>query len=212
MKEIPKSGLFCDLVWADPVDNDTGALEQDELTKSNEARGCSYYFGYKLAKGFLSKNGLLSVIRAHEAQANGFKMYHWGGQKQFPTVITIFSAPNYCDFYNNKGAVIKFKVPPAQLRTTRWTSSSFYRASTPTCCPTSWTSSSGACPSWPKRSQKCSTTSSSPTANTTKRSSPSLWNYLTKSSCLRNCSASRKHSLTAILRRSATTDALSTTA
>jgi len=52
----------------------------------------------------------LSVIRAHEAQANGFKMYHWGGQKQFPTVITIFSAPNYCDFYNNKGAVIKFKV------------------------------------------------------------------------------------------------------
>lgn len=50
------------------------------------------------------------MIRAHEAQANGFKMYHWGGAKQFPTVITIFSAPNYCDFYNNKGAVIKFKV------------------------------------------------------------------------------------------------------
>ena len=25
-------------------------------------------------------------------------------------VITIFSAPNYCDVYNNKGAVIKFKV------------------------------------------------------------------------------------------------------
>lgn len=27
---------------------------------------------------------------------------------KFPAVITIFSAPNYCDFYNNKGAVIKF--------------------------------------------------------------------------------------------------------
>ena len=108
VKEIPKSGLFCDLVWADPVDNDTGKL--DGMTKANDARGCSYYFGYELAKSFLNKNGLLSVIRAHEAQANGFKMYHWGGQKQFPTVITIFSAPNYCDFYNNKGAVIKFKV------------------------------------------------------------------------------------------------------
>ena len=95
-------------MWADPVDNDTGKLES--LTKANDARGCSYYFGYELAKNFLNKNGLLSVIRAHEAQANGFKMYHWGGQKQFPTVITIFSAPNYCDFYNNKGAVIKFKV------------------------------------------------------------------------------------------------------
>jgi hypothetical protein len=37
-------------------------------------------------------------------------MYRWGGEKAFPTVVTIFSAPNYCDFYNNKGAVIKFKV------------------------------------------------------------------------------------------------------
>lgn len=107
-KEIPKSGLFCDLMWADPVDNEDGKL--DALTKNNDARGCSYYFGFQLAKSFLQKNSLLSIIRAHEAQANGFKMYHWGGQKQFPTVITIFSAPNYCDFYNNKGAVIKFKV------------------------------------------------------------------------------------------------------
>ena len=31
------------------------------------------------------------------------------GQEKFPTVITIFSAPNYCDFYKNKGAVIKFE-------------------------------------------------------------------------------------------------------
>lgn len=36
-------------------------------------------------------------------------MYKWSGNDKFPSVITIFSAPNYCDFYNNKGAVIKFK-------------------------------------------------------------------------------------------------------
>jgi serine/threonine-protein phosphatase 2B catalytic subunit len=107
-KEIPKTGLFCDLMWADPVDNDTGKL--DAIVKNNDVRGCSYFFGYELSKQFLQRNTLLSIIRAHEAQANGFKMYHWAGQKQFPTVITIFSAPNYCDFYNNKGAVIKFKV------------------------------------------------------------------------------------------------------
>ena len=34
-------------------------------------------------------------------------MHKWNGQ-DFPMVITIFSAPNYCDVYNNKGAVIKF--------------------------------------------------------------------------------------------------------
>ena len=36
-------------------------------------------------------------------------MYKWGGGQGFPLVITIFSAPNYCDVYNNKGAVIKFE-------------------------------------------------------------------------------------------------------
>lgn len=55
---------------------------------------------------------MLSIIRAHEAQAEGFKMYKWSGAEKFPAVITIFSAPNYCDFYNNKGAVIKFEVLP----------------------------------------------------------------------------------------------------
>ena len=35
-------------------------------------------------------------------------MYNWPN-KSFPSVITIFSAPNYCDFYQNKGAVIKFE-------------------------------------------------------------------------------------------------------
>lgn len=140
-KEIPKSGLFCDLMWADPVDNDTGKL--DGITKVNDARGCSYYFGFELVKGFLQKNGLLSVIRAHEAQANGFKMYHWGGQKQFPTVITIFSAPNYCDFYNNKGAVIKFKVQRLILRITHQTFNNFYKTSIRTYCLTSWMSSNG---------------------------------------------------------------------
>ena len=36
-------------------------------------------------------------------------MYKWDDNVDFPSVITIFSAPNYCDVYNNKAAVIKFK-------------------------------------------------------------------------------------------------------
>lgn len=36
-------------------------------------------------------------------------MHKWNGTQEFPAVITIFSAPNYCDVYNNKGAIIKFE-------------------------------------------------------------------------------------------------------
>ena len=36
-------------------------------------------------------------------------MHKWNSKSGFPVVITIFSAPNYCDVYNNKGAIIKFK-------------------------------------------------------------------------------------------------------
>ena len=34
-------------------------------------------------------------------------MHHWG-KSEFPIVITVFSAPNYCDVYKNKGAFIRF--------------------------------------------------------------------------------------------------------
>jgi hypothetical protein len=36
------------------------------------------------------------------------KKIRWNGGSDFPVCITIFSAPNYCDVYNNKGAIIKF--------------------------------------------------------------------------------------------------------
>lgn len=35
-------------------------------------------------------------------------MHKWNGNAEFPVVITVFSAPNYCDVYNNKGAIVKF--------------------------------------------------------------------------------------------------------
>merc|ERR1719471_446877 len=62
----------------------------------------------KLFKLFLTKNRLTAMIRAHEVQYNGYKMHFVNQQSQIPRVITIFSAPNYCDVYKNKGACLKF--------------------------------------------------------------------------------------------------------
>jgi len=106
-KEPPKQGLFCDLLWSDPVDNEEGICEN--VFRMNDVRGCSYFYGNEAVGKFLDQNNLLSVIRAHEAQLDGYKMHAWTGKSDFPVVITIFSAPNYCDVYNNKGAIIKFE-------------------------------------------------------------------------------------------------------
>lgn len=108
--EPPRNGLFCDLLWADPIDEEKEEhLAQTGPFFPNDVRGCSFFFGYEAASGFLDRNGLLSVIRAHEAQLEGYKMHQTNEKTGFPTVITIFSAPNYCDVYNNKGAVLKFE-------------------------------------------------------------------------------------------------------
>jgi serine/threonine-protein phosphatase 2B catalytic subunit len=58
---------------------------------------------------FLKKNNVLAIIRAHESLPDGYKMHRWNGTNDFPMVITVFSAPNYCDVYKNKGAIVKFE-------------------------------------------------------------------------------------------------------
>lgn len=56
----------------------------------NDVRGCSFFFGYEAASGFLDRNGLLSVIRAHEAQLEGYKMHQKNAKTGFPTVSATF--------------------------------------------------------------------------------------------------------------------------
>mmetsp|Transcript_43198 Transcript_43198/g.50679 ORF Transcript_43198/g.50679 Transcript_43198/m.50679 type:complete len:225 (-) Transcript_43198:43-717(-) len=54
----------------------------------------------------LDKNNLMTIVRAHQVQIEGYKMHRWDGASSFPYVITIFSAPNYCDYYSNKASVL----------------------------------------------------------------------------------------------------------
>lgn len=54
----------------------------------------------------LDKNNLMTIVRAHQVQIDGYKMHRWDGASSFPYVITIFSAPNYWDYYSNKASVL----------------------------------------------------------------------------------------------------------
>ena len=102
-REPPAFGPMCDLLWSDPTEDFGNEKEPKEHFTHNTVRGCSYFFSYAACCDFLQQNNLLSIIRAHEAQDGGYRMYKKAPNTGFPSLITIFSAPNYLDVYNNKG-------------------------------------------------------------------------------------------------------------
>jgi serine/threonine-protein phosphatase 2B catalytic subunit len=114
-REPPTHGLMCDILWADPLE-EFGQEKTNDFFVHNHVRGCSYFFSYPAACAFLEKNNLLSIIRAHEAQDAGYRMYRKTRTTGFPSVMTIFSAPNYLDVYNNKAAVLKYENNVMNIR------------------------------------------------------------------------------------------------
>lgn len=131
-KEPPAFGPMCDLLWSDPLE-DFGNEKNAEHFSHNSVRGCSYFYSYAASCDFLQQNNLLSIIRAHEAQDAGwvlkkeslinsrvimfvgyncsYRMYRKSQTTGFPSLITIFSAPNYLDVYNNKVSVFSIFPP-----------------------------------------------------------------------------------------------------
>uniref|UniRef100_A0A3B4B334 Serine/threonine-protein phosphatase n=1 Tax=Periophthalmus magnuspinnatus TaxID=409849 RepID=A0A3B4B334_9GOBI len=114
-KEPPAFGPMCDLLWSDPLE-DFGNEKTQEYFSHNTVRGCSYFYSYPAVCEFLQSNNLLSIIRAHEAQDAGYRMYRKSQTTGFPSLITIFSAPNYLDVYNNKAAVLKYENNVMNIR------------------------------------------------------------------------------------------------
>jgi serine/threonine-protein phosphatase 5 len=90
---VPISGLMTDLLWSDP---------KAENGRTPSARGAGVYFGPDVTEKFLKQNNLTLLVRAHEVRMEGYAIEP--GNK----VITVFSAPNYCDIQGNKGAIIIF--------------------------------------------------------------------------------------------------------
>lgn len=115
-REPPTKGLMCDMLWADPHEHFGEEPSGTGKFVNNNLRGCSYFFTYKATAAFLKKTGLLSVVRAHEAQDAGYRTYRKNEATGFPSVMTIFSAPNYLDAYNNKAAVLKYEDNVLNIR------------------------------------------------------------------------------------------------
>lgn len=115
-KEPPPLGPMCDLLWSDPFEDYGKENSSHEKFTPNNVRGCSYFYSFNAVCEFLQANSLLSMIRAHEAQDAGYKMYRRASSTGFPSLITIFSAPNYLDVYNNKAAILKYENQVMNIR------------------------------------------------------------------------------------------------
>lgn len=90
----PDSGLMAEMLWSDP---------QKEDGWGPSKRGIGVSFGPDVTCRFLDANNLALVVRSHEMKEEGYEVEANG------RLITIFSAPNYCDVQGNKGAFITFK-------------------------------------------------------------------------------------------------------
>ncbi|XP_057536294.1 serine/threonine-protein phosphatase 5 isoform X1 [Amaranthus tricolor] len=94
--EPPEEGLMCEVLWSDP---------QHLPGRGPSKRGVGLSFGPDVTERFLQDNNLDLVVRSHEVKDEGYEIEHDG------KLITVFSAPNYCDQMGNKGALIRFEAP-----------------------------------------------------------------------------------------------------
>jgi serine/threonine-protein phosphatase PP1 catalytic subunit len=107
---IGGTGILTDLVWSDPGDH-RGYIESE--------RGVSFTFGRDIVENFLRQHDFDLLCRGHQVVPAGY---------EFPfaskNVLTIFSAPDYCDDSGNDGAMLKvdenlkckFVVLPSKIR------------------------------------------------------------------------------------------------
>lgn len=90
--DCPETGLLCDLLWSDPEKSINGWGQNN--------RGVSFTFGTDVVKEFLETHDLDLICRAHQVVEDGYEFF----AKR--SLVTIFSAPNYCGEFDNAGAIM----------------------------------------------------------------------------------------------------------
>ena len=80
-------------MWSDPEDIDTFVMSP---------RGAGWLFGHKIVSEFNHVNDLDLIARAHQLVMDGFK--YWFAES---SLVTVWSAPNYCYRCGNVASIMK---------------------------------------------------------------------------------------------------------
>lgn len=81
------------LVWSDP--------HEGNALFGQSPRGFGCLFGRRVVEAYLKDNGLVGIIRAHEAIENGVEKT-FGGK-----LVTVFSASNYCGLVPTRSGTVR---------------------------------------------------------------------------------------------------------
>ena len=85
-----------DMLWSDPEEISGWGVSP---------RGAGYLFGHNVVESFLRENALSMIARAHQLVMEGYKMMF------DDTLVTIWSAPNYCYRCGNVASIMEITDP-----------------------------------------------------------------------------------------------------
>lgn len=113
-QEVPHDGAMCDLMWSDPDETQGWSVSP---------RGAGYLFGGDIVEKFNRENKIQLICRAHQLMMDGYKSIF------NDTLVTVWSAPNYCYRCGNVAAILeldenletnfkKFEAAPKEVTTT----------------------------------------------------------------------------------------------
>lgn len=99
-QEVPHDGAMCDLMWSDP---------EEIQGWSMSPRGAGFLFGGDIVDSFCQTNNVRLIARAHQLVMEGYK-------KMFnDTLVTVWSAPNYCYRCGNVAAIMEVSKRDGKL-------------------------------------------------------------------------------------------------